>query len=115
MNIRKNVIYIGSASGAGSGSQDTGINNFNDKASLKSEPPPVLPTSSLLVEQPSGSGGSGNQTQDLKNGHKLLEEEIWFHGVLPRLEVVRLLQEDGDFLVRETVRNEEKQIGKANF
>ena len=28
----------------------------------------------------------------------------------PRLEVVRLLQEDGDFLVRETVRNEEKQI-----
>ena len=46
---------------------------------------------------------------------KLLEEEIWFHGVLPRLEVVRLLQEDGDFLVRETVRNEEKQIGKTNI
>ena len=72
--------------------------------------PPVLPpSSSLLVEQP--SGGSGNQTQDhLKNGQNFLEENIWFHGVLPRLEVVRLLQEDGDFLVRETVRNEEKQI-----
>ncbi|CAB4056342.1 FER [Lepeophtheirus salmonis] len=39
-----------------------------------------------------------------------LEEELWFHGVLPRGEVVRLLQCDGDFLVRETVRNDEKQI-----
>ena len=49
-----------------------------------------------------------------KNGHKQpLEEEIWFHGVLPRGEVVRLLVEDGDFLVRETTRNEEKQIGKT--
>ncbi|XP_023340966.1 tyrosine-protein kinase Fer [Eurytemora carolleeae] len=38
-----------------------------------------------------------------------LEEELWFHGVLPREEVVRLLQNDGDFLVRETVRNDEKQ------
>ena len=39
-----------------------------------------------------------------------LEEELWFHGVLPRGEVVRLLEMDGDFLVRETVRNDEKQI-----
>jgi len=39
-----------------------------------------------------------------------LEEELWFHGVLPRGEVVRLLETDGDFLVRETTRNEEKQI-----
>jgi len=38
-----------------------------------------------------------------------LEEELWFHGVLPREEVVRLLQHDGDFLVRETTRNDEKQ------
>jgi len=41
---------------------------------------------------------------------RLLEEELWFHGVLPRGEVVRLLEVDGDFLVRETTRNEEKQI-----
>ncbi|KAA0195308.1 hypothetical protein HAZT_HAZT010294 [Hyalella azteca] len=27
-----------------------------------------------------------------------LEDEPWFHGVLPREEVVRLLREDGDFL-----------------
>ena len=35
--------------------------------------------------------------------------ELWFHGVLPREEVVRLLQEDGDFLVRETTRNDQNQ------
>lgn len=29
--------------------------------------------------------------------------------VLPREEVVRLLREDGDFLVRETTRNDESQ------
>ena len=54
-----------------------------------------------------------NTTDDIpepKNGHKALEEELWFHGVLPRGEVVRLLVTDGDFLVRETVRNDEKQI-----
>jgi tyrosine-protein kinase Fer len=44
------------------------------------------------------------------NSKSSLEDEIWFHGVLPRGEVVRLLATDGDFLVRETVRNEEKQI-----
>ncbi|XP_059611194.1 tyrosine-protein kinase Fer isoform X4 [Phlebotomus argentipes] len=39
-----------------------------------------------------------------------LYEEEWFHGVLPREEVVRLLKNEGDFLVRETIRNEESQI-----
>lgn len=36
-------------------------------------------------------------------------DEEWFHGVLPREEVVRLLRVDGDFLVRETTRNDECQ------
>ncbi|KAG5673688.1 hypothetical protein PVAND_003712 [Polypedilum vanderplanki] len=36
--------------------------------------------------------------------------EPWFHGVLPREEVVRLLRNEGDFLVRETTRNDETQI-----
>ncbi|KAL5107085.1 Tyrosine-protein kinase Fer [Taenia crassiceps] len=31
-----------------------------------------------------------------------INKEPWFHGVLPRTEVVRLLQNQGDFLVRET-------------
>lgn len=39
-----------------------------------------------------------------------LYEEEWFHGVLPREEVVRLLRNEGDFLVRETTRNDESQI-----
>lgn len=38
-----------------------------------------------------------------------LYEEEWFHGVLPREEVVRLLRHEGDFLVRETTRNDESQ------
>ncbi|XP_008203475.1 tyrosine-protein kinase Fer isoform X2 [Nasonia vitripennis] len=44
------------------------------------------------------------------NGNGGLMEEEWFHGVLPRDEVVRLLVNEGDFLVRETIRNEESQI-----
>jgi len=30
-----------------------------------------------------------------------LDEEEWFHGILPRGEVQRLLNNDGDYLVRE--------------
>jgi tyrosine-protein kinase Fer len=44
------------------------------------------------------------------NGAKPLYEEEWFHGVLPREEVQRLLRAEGDFLVRETTRNDEVQI-----
>ncbi|KAM7533767.1 hypothetical protein Aperf_G00000113258 [Anoplocephala perfoliata] len=42
------------------------------------------------------------------SGRKIDQEDVdiskepWFHGVLPRSEVVRLLQHQGDFLVRET-------------
>jgi len=53
-------------------------------------------------------------TEEVDNNHtsqeKNLEDELWFHGVLPREEVVRLLRNEGDFLVRETVRNDEIQI-----
>ena len=37
-------------------------------------------------------------------------DEDWFHGVLPREEVVRLLVNDGDYLVRQTTRNDETQV-----
>ncbi|KAM3178651.1 hypothetical protein ACTXT7_002139 [Hymenolepis weldensis] len=49
---------------------------------------------------------SGLSDEDL--GHRMDQEDVdinkepWFHGVLPRTEVVRLLQNQGDFLVRET-------------
>merc|ERR1719495_1383736 len=56
-------------------------------------------------------GGPATESGGLDlNAERSLEEELWFHGVLPREEVVRLLQDDGDFLVRETTRNDEKQI-----
>lgn len=38
------------------------------------------------------------------------EDEPWFHGVLPREEVVRLLVEEGDYLVRESTRKDECQV-----
>ncbi|XP_057337459.1 tyrosine-protein kinase Fer isoform X2 [Microplitis mediator] len=63
------------------------------------EPPPVL----------KGPCGMNNSSNDQKSNGGLIEEE-WFHGVLPREEVVRLLVVEGDFLVRETMRNEESQI-----
>ena len=66
-----------------------------------------------VVPQPMDKPIKLEEEIKVKNGHKPLEEELWFHGVLPRGEVVRLLVEDGDFLVRETTRNEEKQIGKV--
>ncbi|XP_077276596.1 tyrosine-protein kinase Fer isoform X3 [Temnothorax americanus] len=50
-----------------------------------------------------------NNQKSNGNGSPLMEEE-WFHGVLPREEVVRLLVNEGDFLVRETMRNDECQI-----
>ena len=33
---------------------------------------------------------------------RCLDDEDWYHGVLPRDEVQRLLVEDGDYLVRAT-------------
>merc|ERR1740137_410818 len=57
-----------------------------------------------------GGGGAVGEAVGIEvNSGRNLEEELWFHGVLPREEVVRLLQDDGDFLVRETTRNDEKQ------
>ncbi|XP_068087145.1 tyrosine-protein kinase Fer isoform X4 [Anabrus simplex] len=49
------------------------------------------------------------QQQVTLNLHRPLVDEEWFHGVLPREEVVRLLTHEGDFLVRETTRNDECQ------
>ncbi|XP_020291800.1 tyrosine-protein kinase Fer isoform X1 [Pseudomyrmex gracilis] len=62
--------------------------------------PPVVPLRGI-------SHLTNNQKS---NGNGGLMEEEWFHGVLPREEVVRLLVTEGDFLVRETMRNEECQI-----
>lgn len=41
-----------------------------------------------------------------------LEDMEWFHGVLPREEVQRLLAKDGDFLVRES---KNKKTGQPQY
>ncbi|XP_065074260.1 tyrosine-protein kinase Fer isoform X2 [Ochlerotatus camptorhynchus] len=63
------------------------------------------PTQKLLLKNGNHQGSS---TMTLSTNRPLYEEE-WFHGVLPREEVVRLLRNEGDFLVRETTRNDESQ------
>ncbi|XP_054709764.1 tyrosine-protein kinase Fer-like [Uloborus diversus] len=52
----------------------------------------------------------GHDNTLLNPSYTSLQDEDWFHGVLPREEVVRLLINEGDYLVRETYRNESKQI-----
>ncbi|XP_037711562.1 tyrosine-protein kinase Fer isoform X5 [Drosophila subpulchrella] len=64
----------------------------------------------LTLEQNFIENGYNNEQQISLSTNRPLYEEEWFHGVLPREEVVRLLNNDGDFLVRETIRNEESQI-----
>ncbi|XP_015113132.1 tyrosine-protein kinase Fer isoform X2 [Diachasma alloeum] len=59
--------------------------------------------------QPKVPSGLNNSSNNEKSSGGLIEEE-WFHGVLPREEVVRLLVVEGDFLVRKTTRNDECQI-----
>ncbi|OWF41351.1 tyrosine-protein kinase Fer-like isoform X2 [Mizuhopecten yessoensis] len=48
------------------------------------------------------STNSDTGAEALADPSRPLEEEEWFHGVLPREEVQRLLSNDGDFLVRES-------------
>ncbi|XP_058455989.1 tyrosine-protein kinase Fer isoform X1 [Malaya genurostris] len=62
-------------------------------------------TTQAAFVSPENDGGDG---MTLSTNRPLYEEE-WFHGVLPREEVVRLLRNEGDFLVRETTRNDESQ------
>ncbi|KOB67757.1 Tyrosine-protein kinase Fps85D, partial [Operophtera brumata] len=53
---------------------------------------------------------SSNCVVSVSETERTLVEQEWFHGVLPREEVVRLLRADGDYLVRETTRNQARQL-----
>ncbi|XP_053605755.1 tyrosine-protein kinase Fer isoform X2 [Plodia interpunctella] len=57
----------------------------------------------------SSSEGPADSVNGSETERSLVEQE-WFHGVLPREEVVRLLRADGDYLVRETTRNHARQL-----
>ncbi|XP_064645641.1 tyrosine-protein kinase Fer-like isoform X2 [Lineus longissimus] len=60
------------------------------------------------VEKVEGATGESVQSSGIQIQN--LEDEEWFHGVLPREEVQRLLKNNGDFLVRES-RN--RKTGEA--
>lgn len=88
---------------------------FFRKPLVSTDPP--CPPAKDFMENHCGSfnfhdTSAGVDTKRAKEnpGYRSLQDEDWFHGVLPREEVVRLLRNDGDFLVRETTRNEERQI-----
>ncbi|CAK1587076.1 unnamed protein product [Parnassius mnemosyne] len=55
-------------------------------------------------------GSSPDHQVSVSEAERSLVEQEWFHGVLPREEVVRLLRADGDYLVRETTRNHARQL-----
>nr|XP_018904229.1 PREDICTED: tyrosine-protein kinase Fer isoform X2 [Bemisia tabaci] len=82
---------------------------FRRKSVLSS---PLVGFRSLTSAQENSSAKTAppqlNGQASISSTRSLVEEE-WFHGVLPREEVVRLLTKEGDFLVRETCRNDENQ------
>ena len=80
--------------------------------SSKSRSSPIGSSRQNIADEEGEEGGTAPDGGAAGDGgyERNLEDELWFHGVLPREEVVRLLQDDGDFLVRETTRNDEKQI-----
>lgn len=118
-NSNNNLDNIANSNEAESNSQ-TSLNKNSKKSagqmmsmlrkpfSTKSRASPVGSSRQNIAEGETGdeADGQGAEAGQEKN----LEDELWFHGVLPREEVVRLLRDEGDFLVRETVRNEEIQI-----
>ncbi|XP_063635263.1 tyrosine-protein kinase Fer isoform X5 [Cydia splendana] len=69
---------------------------------------PDLSAETVGVDSLDGSS-TDHQVGTLEAERSLVEQE-WFHGVLPREEVVRLLRADGDYLVRETTRNHARQL-----
>nr|XP_012549644.2 tyrosine-protein kinase Fer isoform X1 [Bombyx mori] len=69
------------------------------------------PSSPALPPKTYRSSSEGPaDTVSVSETERSLVEQEWFHGVLPREEVVRLLRSDGDYLVRETTRNHARQL-----
>ncbi|XP_065170799.1 tyrosine-protein kinase Fer isoform X1 [Atheta coriaria] len=74
----------------------------------KSAPSSPIAPPRTRVRRGSATQSEGADPVSLSINKPLVDED-WFHGVLPREEVVRLLTQEGDFLVRETTRNDECQ------
>ncbi|XP_037975747.2 tyrosine-protein kinase Fer isoform X2 [Plutella xylostella] len=70
-----------------------------------------VPSSPALPPKTFRSSSEGPKDPvSVSETERTLVEQEWFHGVLPREEVVRLLRSDGDYLVRETTRNQARQL-----
>ncbi|XP_035902095.1 tyrosine-protein kinase Fer isoform X4 [Anopheles stephensi] len=103
--------------GGGSGGGGGVMSMLMDQLRRKSGPPTVsgsnaagkTPRSGPTPAQTPKPGHRGTTSTMTLSTNRPLHEEEWFHGVLPREEVVRLLRNEGDFLVRETTRNDESQ------
>ncbi|KAF5305505.1 hypothetical protein FQA39_LY01596 [Lamprigera yunnana] len=113
-----NQPFISNSSEQGDGSQSSLIKRALGRQKIvnllkkpfrrKSEPPsPVVPPRTKGRRESTPRTDVSDPVALSTN--KTLMDEEWFHGVLPREEVVRLLTLEGDFLVRETTRNDECQ------
>ncbi|XP_034828381.1 tyrosine-protein kinase Fer isoform X2 [Maniola hyperantus] len=70
-----------------------------------------VPSSPALPPKTYRSSSEGPaDSVSVSEAERSLVDQEWFHGVLPREEVVRLLRADGDYLVRETTRNHARQL-----
>ncbi|KAJ3640839.1 hypothetical protein Zmor_027376 [Zophobas morio] len=84
------------------------VNMFRKPFRRKSVPSSPIAPPRTKGRRDSAPRSEGGDPVSMTTNKSLVDEE-WFHGVLPREEVVRLLTQDGDFLVRETTRNDECQ------
>ncbi|KAK3595439.1 hypothetical protein CHS0354_003434 [Potamilus streckersoni] len=58
----------------------------------------------------SANGNLGVKPKSPVSSSSKLEDQQWFHGVLPRDEVQRLLVKDGDFLVRQSTNKKTNEV-----
>ncbi|CAG9765232.1 unnamed protein product [Ceutorhynchus assimilis] len=117
ISIESQPAFIENSTEQGNGSQSTLLNLANPQRLVNMLRKPFrrrsAPSSPVAPPRTKGRRESAPRSEGgdpvaLTTNKSLVDEE-WFHGVLPREEVVRLLTVDGDFLVRETTRNDECQ------
>ncbi|XP_052237423.1 tyrosine-protein kinase Fer-like isoform X2 [Dreissena polymorpha] len=79
----------------------------SDKLDINGDSDSLRPAYEDQMQKPEGEL---HQVTGSDMAPKKLEDEDWFHGVLPREEVQRLLAQDGDFLVRESKNKRTNEV-----
>uniref|UniRef100_A0A4W5M3E5 Tyrosine-protein kinase n=1 Tax=Hucho hucho TaxID=62062 RepID=A0A4W5M3E5_9TELE len=72
-----------------------------------SEPPPALGLEEDRISLSSITSSVPPALLPVPEVERPLEQQNWYHGVIPRLEVQELLRSDGDFLVRQSQGKQE--------